>query len=437
MRARAAVFGLALSTLISCERPATGTPETPLHAILITIDTLRPDRLGAYGYGMASTPNLDVLASESIRFERAYSHSSLTVPSIATLLTSRLPAEHHLYDNGGRVRQNLPMLAARLHEAGFETAAFIGSYALRPKRGFSRGFDSYTKDYRTVEAVRRHPENLAEHITDDAIAWISRRDPARHIFLWVHYQEPHGAYTPPSFRAPADDSDGLVLKQNTTNSGRGGIQKYQWLGHGRLDEYDARYDGEIAEFDRHLGRLLDALDTSGILERSVVVLTSDHGEAFGEEDLYCAHGEGLGEALLHVPLVLRIPDQRPVVRTDTVRLIDVSRTVLEVLLVDASEFRGQSLLQNIGDRPVVAQVKREDEHWRSYRHGGYVVRQELGRHPFVFADPGVSTEGVKTLTKRLEHSLRQMAPWPRSIDLKQDPLSSEEREALRAMGYVE
>lgn len=432
-----AASGSVLMTMLSCSGPAIQSTLPPRHAILITVDTLRADRIGAYGYAESSTANLDALAAESVRFERAYSHSSKTVPSVASLVTGHLPGKHGIFDNGGRLPTELPTLALRLQADGFDTAAFIGSYALRPSRGFDRGFNYFTTEYGATEKVRSHPENLAGPLTDDAIEWISGRNPDRQLFLWVHYQEPHGAYTPPSFIAPGDRDDGLVLQMNDTNSGKGGIPKYQWLGHGRLSEYEARYDGEISEFDRHLGRLLQALSDLGILDQSVLVLTADHGEAFGEEGIYCGHGEGLGEVLLHVPMLLRLPDKVAAVRGDRVRLIDVSRTFLEVLKIDAKGFQGSSLLNEIGDRPLAAQVHRDGRHWRSYLDGEYEMRQVSGGRPILHGNPELPKESADSIVRQLQVSLRAAAPWPNARDVKMESLSAEEKEALRAMGYIE
>ena len=420
---------------LSCARSPIVPPDPPTHAILITIDTLRADRLGAYGYDQASTPNLDALAGESIRFERAYSHSSKTFPSISTLLSGRPVAEHGIYNNSGSFPENMPTLATSLEDAGFETAAFIGSYALRPNRGLTRGFDSYTQEYLTTEAVRPHPENRAGALTDEAIAWFSTRNSDHPLFLWIHYQEPHGAYTPPTFRETDRESGGPVLRRNPTNTGRDGIPAYQWLGHGRLDEYQARYDGEITEFDRHLRRLMKALKTTGILERSILVLTGDHGEAFGEEGLYCTHGEGLLDVVLRVPLLVKIPGHQPEVRTDRVRLIDISRTVLETLRLDAFGFQGHSLFQNIGDRTVVAQMDAQGERWRSYRSGVFELRQVSGQRAILHAPPGVSAEDSATVFERLQRNLSASAPWPEAMENEQ--LSQQERDALKAMGYLD
>ena len=152
-----AALGTALLSVVSCGGRSEPSLEAPRHAVLITVDSLRADRLGVYGYAEATTPNFDALSDESIRFDSGCSHSSTTFPSIATLLSGRPPADHGIFNNGGEFPKRLPTLATLLHEADFETAAFIGSYALRPNRELNRGFDSYTQEYLTTEAVRPHP----------------------------------------------------------------------------------------------------------------------------------------------------------------------------------------------------------------------------------------------------------------------------------------
>lgn len=425
---RALVTSLAVSLILACGGDA--PTRRPEHLVLITVDTLRADRLGAYGYAEAATPNIDALAREALRFDRAYAHSSMTLPSIASLLTGVLPAEHGIYSNHGALKAETRTLAERVHEADFDTAAFIGSFALRPNRRLSRGFDRYTRDFADEEAVRKHPENHARRLTDEAIAWLDRRDPAGRFLLWIHYQEPHGPYTPPTFRpAPAG---GPVLPRSESVSGRGAIPSYQWLGHGRLAEYEARYDGEIAEVDRQLGRLLQDLRKRALLDRSVVAFTADHGEAFGEDDLYCAHSEGLDETLLRVPLLLRAPGVDAGVRSDVVRLVDLAPTLLSLLGLDAQELPGRSLLAPAGDRPVVAQLVRRGERWRSLRDRGFELRESgTGARitPLAVGETAAPAE-----VGALHAELERLAPWPTLVPVITSP---EEADALRAMGYVE
>jgi arylsulfatase len=406
------------------------------HLVLVSVDTLRADRLGAYGHARARTPAVDALAAASIRFERAYAHSSMTLPSMASLFTGQLPSSHGTFSNFGKLSAELPTLASRLSQAGFSSAAFVGSYALRPVRGLDRGFGRYTRQYGSRELVRELPENLAGELTDEAIAWLEARAPSERLFLWVHYQEPHGPYTPERFDPPVDD--GRVLPRSQSNSGQGAIPRYQWLGHGRSAEYEARYDGEVAEMDRQLGRLLDALRERGLFEESVVVFTADHGEAFGEDDLHFAHGEGLGEALLRVPLLLHVPGERAAVRGDAVRLIDVAPTALELLGLAAPELPGESLLRDVGDRPVVAQLVRADRRWRSILGSGFSLvegSEPAGFEPLAQDAAAAAPAERARERQRLAGELERLAPWPGRQG--QEPLSAEERSALEALGYVD
>jgi arylsulfatase A-like enzyme len=431
------ILGLVFLVQLGC-RSACSAERAPRHAILITVDTLRADRLGAYGHAAAHTPNLDGLAATSLRFDRAYAHSSMTVPSISSLFTGLLPSEHGIYTNDARLRPGLRSLAEVLQGAGFTTAAFVGSYALRPDRGLDRGFATYTQQYGARERMRGHPENLAGPLTDAAVAWLAERGDGEQLFLWVHYQEPHGPYTPPRFETPEDEGSASVMPRGANNSGRGAIPRF---GHGRLAEYQARYDGEIAEFDRHLGRLLDALREREILDRSVLVLTSDHGEAFGEEGLFCAHGEGLGEPLLRVPLLLRGEVVPAGVRQDRVRLIDVATTMLGLLDLPETGFAGTSLLSDEGDRTLVAQVRSlNNEHWRSLRDGDLELRQNAGHESELRREGGdalaAQTTREQSATRAELHAqLEARAPWPGPQPTVK--LSDEERDALRALGYVD
>jgi arylsulfatase A-like enzyme len=411
--------------LAACGRGAPAEAP-PRHFVLITVDTLRADRVGAYGYARAGTPALDALARESLLFERAFSHASITFPSVASLLTGRLPAQHGVFGNGGSLPEGLPTLGTLFRAAGFRTAAFIGNYALRPSRRLDRGFEQYTHEYTSFEGVREeHPENRAALLTDQAIAWLAERRPEERLFLWVHYQEPHGPYEPPDFEPPLD-GQGLELPESATNSGFRAIPRYQWLGHGRLAEYEARYDGEIRETDRQLARLLAALRARSVLEEGALLFTADHGEAFGEDEIYCAHAANLGDALLHVPLLLRLPGRAAERRADRVRLCDVVPTVAELFDLAAGELPGRSLLADLGDRHVVSQIGRDpSSRWRSLRIGaGELVEwDEHGQRK-----RGLAAEDLARAAQLLD----ALAPWPED---GADDVTEEERRLLKALGY--
>lgn len=408
--------------------------------VLVTVDTLRPDRLGVYGYEAAKTPVFDQLAAESVRFERAYAHSSLTLPSITTLLTGRLPAAHGLASNGGTLSEGIDSLTSVLRAAGFRTAAFIGSFALRSETGLSRGFESYTDRYLSKEYFR--PENPASFLTDGALVWLADLPPEERFFLWIHYQEPHGPYIPPGFVAPPPTPGEPELPMSDSNSGLGAIPRYQWLGHGRLSEYKIRYDAEIAEMDRQLGRLLAGLRRRGLFDDTLLVVTADHGEAFGEEDLFLAHGEGLGEVQQRVPLLLRVPGLAPRVRQDRVGLTDVAPTLLKLLGVDAGGVSGVSLLEEVGDRTIIAQVWSpigSNNSWRSILDG----EDELVQGQPVPGMLGLRTKlrGPETsdpeVVARLRVTLNREARWPDLYGKGQTDIDPADREALRAMGYLD
>jgi arylsulfatase len=440
LRCGFAVALVTCATSLGCHFSEPELP-APRHLVLITVDTLRADRLGAYGYAEANTPAIDALARESLRFERAYAHASATVPSMASLFTGRLPARTGVVNNAGRIPAGVPTLTERLRADGFDTAAFIGNWALRRGRGFERAFETYTRSFAGREAVRLHPENPGQRLTDLAADWLAKRDAARRFFLWVHYQEPHGPYQPPGFETQGDATEGRVLTRSGSNSGRGAIPDYQWLGHGRLDEYLARYDGEVSEADYQVGRLLDALRERELLDATLLIFTADHGEAFGEEDLFLAHGEGLGEVLVRVPLLLRLPGRRAGVRSDAVRLIDVAPTALTLLGVGAADLPGMSLFAEEGDRITAAQMEpiRGTRRWRSVRDGRFELREsgagmlelrdlERGGTPLAHGEEA-------EVRSRLGAALRELAPWAENRSAPD--LTDEDRQGLRALGYLD
>ena len=218
--------------------------------LLVTIDTLRADRLGAYG-GPAPTPVLDALAARGARFATAIAPAPLTAPSHASILSARIPPRHGVRDNGGFVLpDSVPVVAARFREAGYATAAFVSGFPLDRRFGLARGFDTYDDRLPRGRDARRAPyvERPADQTTGAALGWIAGR--TGRWFVWVHYFDPHAPYEPPAEFGPPRTS--------------------------------TPYDGEIAFVDREVGRLLAGI---GDPERTLVLVTADHGESLGD------HGE--------------------------------------------------------------------------------------------------------------------------------------------------
>ena len=273
--ARAPFFLLAITAgaTAACA-PRAGPP-----IVLVSIDTLRADRLPAYGYAGGSTPAIDALARDSVRFDNAYAHYPLTLPSHLTMLTGALSPRHGVRDNVGYTfdPSRLETLPALLGRAGYRTGGFVSSFVLRAKTGVASGFETFDEP---PPPRRGAPLDAAQRpaaaTLDAALAWLRstvKDRPGEPLFLFVHLYEPHAPYAPPEpFRSQLADA----------------------------------YDAEVATADAQVGRLAEALRELGLYERSVVALVSDHGEGLGDHGEH-QHGVFLYRSTLHVPLLLKLP----------------------------------------------------------------------------------------------------------------------------------
>ncbi len=288
------------SSLLLCLTLACGQTESPRRVVLITIDTLRADRVGCYGAEHAHTPTLDALAARGVRFDTAISPVPLTLPSHASILTGLDPPRHGVHDNTlFRLSDEIPTLAERARAGGLETAAFVGALVLDRQYGLARGFDLYDDrmSLRRSGRLTGFAERRADRVVDAALAWLEGASDS--FFLWVHLYDPHAAYDPPpGFKAAFPDDP---------------------------------YAGEIAYADAQLGRLLAALDARWTDGRTLIVATSDHGESLGEHH-EPGHGYTVYEATQRVPLLIRGPGF-PAGRVvePVVRLVDLAPTVLGAL----------------------------------------------------------------------------------------------------------
>jgi arylsulfatase A-like enzyme len=292
-------------------------PEEPARArsvLLVTLDTLRRDALSCYGERTDTTQALDRLAREGIVYENAYTTAPITLTAHASLLTGLYPLRHGVRDNGiATVAPAAETLAERARAGGVETAAFVGAVVLDRAFGLEQGFDVYDGPPPRTEVG--HPgERPASEVVDGALAWLARRDRARPFFLWLHCYDAHHPYEP---RTPLP------------------------AGASELE----RYLAEVRELDGEIGRLLDSLRADGTLDETVVAVTADHGEAFGEHQ-ELTHGPFAWNTTLAIPLVLRFPDgARAGERNrELVSLVDLAPTLAEVLGVAMpAEIDGRSL----------------------------------------------------------------------------------------------
>jgi arylsulfatase A-like enzyme len=315
--------------------------------LLVTIDTLRADHLGAYGYKRPTSPRIDALGRAGTVFERAYTAWPKTRGSMAIMLTGRNASRNGYSKTHPVLLDFNPTLASVLKESGYATAAIVDNPNVAAQNGYAKGFDSYRETWEEKSLATEADRMRA--ITDGGIAFLRGAASDRPFFLWLHYVNPHAPYTPPppfdTRFLDAAASAGARLR--LVPDFHGGIPR-RWAvrGQDRLGYYVAQYDGEIAAVDQEVGRLVEALQASAAGKKTVVVLTSDHGESLGEHDYYFDHGEDLFEPSLAVPLVAVVPGGKPGVRSRVfASTLDIVPTILDAVKVSyPPELGGVSLL---------------------------------------------------------------------------------------------
>ena len=287
------------------------------NVILVTVDTLRADRLGCYGFPGIRTPVIDALAAEGVRFARCIAQTPLTLPSHASIMSGTHPFHHGVRDNGGFVvPPALKTMAECFQESGYETGAFVGAYVLDAKWGLNQGFGTYFDSFdlsRFEKISLASVQRPADQVLDQALPWLEKTKD-RPFFSWIHLYDPHTPYEPP---AP----------------------------------YDAQYPkqpylGEIAFTDAQLGRLTAFLETSGLKEKTFLVFASDHGESLGAHQ-EGTHGFFVYQEAVHVPLIVvtPFPKLRGIVSDRVVSLVDIMPTVLDMAgRAIPAEVQGTSLV---------------------------------------------------------------------------------------------
>jgi arylsulfatase len=308
--------------------------------VLITIDTLRADHLGCYGYPRTTSPRLDALAREGILFENVVASCSFTGPSVASILTGKYPRfNSYGYSNlRSRLVPEETTVAELFQAAGYATAAFVCNPILSRKTGMGQGFELYDDHLDETEAVREEaPERTAPRLLPRVVSWIEeRRNDPRPVFLWVHLQDPHGPYLPPApfdglFRS-SDPGPEIAAAAEDDQSGRGAVPAYQAVSRPHhLNEYVDRYDAEIACADHHLGLILDSIAQVRSTHERVVLVTADHGEALGENGYWFAHGHDVTPDQTRVPLILVHPSLEAARVKTRVGHVDVFPTLAGII----------------------------------------------------------------------------------------------------------
>lgn len=386
--------------------------------IVISIDTLRADRLPIYGYAGTRTPNIDRLASDGVVFENAYSHSPLTLPAHTSLLSGTLPFEHGVRDNiGFTAKQGQRFLQHALRERGYATGGFISAYVLRQQTGINQGFDVYddvlpaASPDEPLGQVQRGGENTVKA----AIQWIDKQTSPK-FFLFVHIYEPHRPYSPPAQFAAGNP-----------------------------------YDGEVQHADHIIGGLIEHLRSKDLYDKSSIVLLSDHGEGLGdhgEEE----HGIFLYRETIQVPLVIKTPasrDKGARVKA-AVQHLDVAPTLLEAAGVapDAA-LKGRSLLPVITGTGQLAEASIYSESLSPRYHFGWSELYALSddRYRLIRAPRDELydiTQDPRELRSIVGERAQAHAAMRRALDAMvanvgvtaPSAVSDEDRRRLAALGYV-
>lgn len=394
--------------------------------ILITVDTLRADRLHCYGFEGIETPVIDELAKKGIKFDHCVAQTPLTLPSHTTILTGTLPLFHGVRDNGGFVvPQELTTIAEIFNDAGYVTAAFVGAYVLDSRWGLDQGFDYYFDqfDLSKFEKISLSMvQRPANEVIDRALGWLENKKDSP-FFLWLHLYDPHTPYDPPEFWA----------------------QKYP--GH--------PYLGEIAFTDHEIGRLWLFLEKNNLLAKTLIIFTADHGESLGEHK-ESTHGFFLYEGAIHVPLIFVTPfaEFHGVEVEPTVSLVDIMPTVLEMAgLSIPPTVQGKSLLI------YFKKPKRKErnlvyaETFYPRLHFGWSELRCLqdGRWKLIIApepelynlelDPkernNLAFQEKKLLTKMQREADQYVRRYSQNaFELNLNQIDEETRERLAALGYV-
>jgi len=451
MRRRRPVLPLlaaALLPLLSCGRQA----PPPRNVILILVDTLRADHLGTYGYGRPTSPDVDAFAAEAVKFEDARSQASCTFPSANSILTSRWPAAF-LGQPGDAlgIPEAIPSLAEILHTRGFRTVAVSASAVVRktpsrfnPTAGFDRGFDVFQEDcvWKSAACVNRQ-----------AAPFLARGD--QPLFLYLHYIDPHGPYQPPkSWRRK------FTRRQPEKTWVRVGDPNPigNWLYKGKenpgftpadLQYLMSLYDEEIAFFDQQFAEMLSTLRSSGLMDDSIVIFASDHGEEFLEHG-HLKHCRTVFDSSIRVPLLMKIPGVGARTVPVPVQNLDIVPTVLDYLGfgTGGAVLEGRSLrplLEEVSNAPAELQYALQGT-FRSASDGRHKLIQDLATGTASLydleADPGEKADVLRR-DRRAYFRLRDaLSGWITRAEGKGTGDESvrkarEAEEKLRSLGYIE
>lgn len=406
-----------------------GFAEDKPNVLLISVDTLRADHLGCYGYSSARTPVIDQIAREGVRFERAFSTVPLTLPAHASILTGTYPGYHGIKDNAGFILSaEQTTIAEVFQEEGYRTGAVVGAYVLDSKFGLDQGFDHYYDNFDLSRHENISPgyiQRTGNEVVEEAIRWLEDGQ-EQPFFLWVHLYDPHDPYTPPEPYA-------------SRHPGR-------------------PYDGEIEFTDTSVGVLVGELKKKGVYENTLTVLVGDHGESLGEHGEE-KHGFFVYNATLHVPLIFRLPQGREAGRIvgEDVSLVDLFPTILQWLGLSRGRnlpYQGSGLSALLLGRGQLNRPGLLAESYYPYQQFGWSPLRTVigGRYKFILAPTPELYDLAKDFSEQDNLALKEQAlvgSYRRQLEDLEDRfhritssdeaetvIDSETAEKLRSLGYI-
>lgn len=408
-----------LCASLTASRVVSGeNPKGKFNLLLITIDTLRPDRLSSYSPGHIKTPNIDILAERGVLFSRAFAQTTTTLPSHTNILLGTTPLVHGVHDDGNfTVSQDLLTLAEHLKKQAYSTAAFVGGFPLDHRFGLNQGFDVYDDEFDGRKSKRQiFKERKAEVVVERSLQWLGRQ--ASPWFLWVHCYDPHYPYEPPE--------PFLTLYK------------------------DRPYDGEVAYVDSALKKLLDYVRGQGIMDSTVIIFTGDHGESLGQHGEE-THGYFAYNSTLWVPLIICSPGLKSGKVDQQAVHTDIFPTVCELLKIEKPpNLEGLSLLPAVKGKKLPNRAVYFESLYPHYSLGwapltGYLQDSEKfieSPIPELY-DMGKDFDELKNLiagkdVNKYRARLSQLIGNRSAVDdaRSQSRLDRQSLEKLRSLGYL-
>ncbi len=410
--------------------------------LLISIDTLRADHLGCYGYERDTSPGIDELAKDAVLFENAIIPAPYTGPSHATMMTGLYPAAHGVLTNGYRLHEETTTLAERLRGEGFKTAAFVAAKSVLGKRfGFNQGFEVFK------QGLLR--QRRAAKVNRDALRWLERTASSERFFAWVHYYDVHCAY-----RAPQPFFDMFYPDYGGELDPRGKCGKPHYnnmeLSEDDFEYLRALYDGELRYVDTQVAALLTRLEELRLKGKTIVVITSDHGESLGEQRLI-GHNLCLHDYEIRIPLIINHPG---LVRGARVRhqvdLVSLTPTILDLLGIpadnslDGESFAGLLRGERAEERFAYSQIAPEKGREQAFSIRGqewkFILHADGREELFLLGAEAERTNRVGTDSDKATSMRQDLQRWistqRAAAQGKTQELSADVIEQLKALGYV-